>query len=299
MEAPRTTYENIEEIIKQELGINNLDDVFTEFDREPIASASLAQVHKAKLRSTGEIVAVKVQHRWIREQIPGDIKLVLLGSNMAKTIFKDDYKFGWIADEFQKNLPKELDFRLEADNCIECKKMFIKTPEVHIPKIYTDYTRARVLVMSYEPGIPINQVQKMVKEGYNLRTVASLTSQAFTKMIFEDGFVHADPHPGNLLVRKDDKGDLQLVLLDHGIYTKLSKETRHAYTELWRALLSQNDAQLKEASNRLGCPFYELFASVIVQRRYVEIMDTKNKMQLKSRLGTAIPGCDNSEEADA
>lgn len=103
----------------------------------------------------------------------------------------------------------------------------------------------------------------MVQEGYDLRTVASLCSQAFTKMIFEDGFVHADPHPGNLLIRKDQHGALQLVLLDHGVYTRLSTETRHAYTELWRALLSQNDQQLKESSTRLGCPFYELFASVI------------------------------------
>ena len=76
--------------------------------------------------------------------------MTVLGSDLAKKIFKDDYKFGWIADAFKTNLPKELDFRLEANNCMECEVMFNKTETVHIPKIYTDYTRARVLVMSFE-----------------------------------------------------------------------------------------------------------------------------------------------------
>jgi len=93
-------------------------------------------------------------------------------------------------------------------------------------------------------------------------------------MIFEEGFVHSDPHPGNLLVRKTKENTMQLIILDHGIYTQLTQETRHAYTEFWRAILTQNDAQLKDSSQRLGCPFYELFASVVVQRRYIDIMDS-------------------------
>ena len=76
--------------------------------------------------------------------------MTVLGSDLAKKIFKDDYKFGWIADAFKTNLPKELDFRLEANNCNECGEMFSKTDTVHIPKVYGDLTKARILVMSFE-----------------------------------------------------------------------------------------------------------------------------------------------------
>jgi predicted unusual protein kinase regulating ubiquinone biosynthesis (AarF/ABC1/UbiB family) len=82
-----------------------------------------------------------------------------MGSNLARVIFKDDFKFGWIAAEFEKKLPLELDFRLEAANCIECKEMFKKTDSVHIPKVYEQYTNPRVIVMSYEDGIPLNRVK--------------------------------------------------------------------------------------------------------------------------------------------
>ena len=100
------------QVIDEDLGL----DLFSEIDAEPIGSASLAQVHKARL-VTGEIVAVKVQHRWIKEQIPGDIKLTKMGSALAKRIFKDDYKLGWLVEQIEKKLPHELDFRSEAANC--------------------------------------------------------------------------------------------------------------------------------------------------------------------------------------
>jgi aarF domain-containing kinase len=204
---------------------------------------------------------VKVQHRWIREQIPGDIKLTVMGARFAKWLFKDDFRFMWLAEEFESRLPLELDFRLEAENCVKSKRLFKETPYVQVPTVYN--ATPRVLVMSFEKGYPINQVRKLNAEGYDLREVANLVSQTFAQMIFKDGFVHADPHPGNLLVTKDDKGKTKIVLLDHGVYTTLSEETRHAYTELWRSLISQDNDQLKQSSERLGCPYFELFASVI------------------------------------
>ena len=91
---------------------------------------------------------------------------------------------------------------------------------MHVPRVYEDLTSARVLVMSFEEGFPINQVRNMVHADIDLRKVANLVSLAFSQMIFKDGFVHADPHPGNLLVRKEN-GIHKLILLDHGVYTTL------------------------------------------------------------------------------
>ena len=108
-------------------------------------------------------------------------------------------------------------------------------------------------------------------------------------MIFKVGFVHSDPHPGNIFVRPkilaDGTQDLEVVLLDHGIYTDLDKDVRLSYTKLWRGMLTQNEKKIKEASIELGADFYELFTTMISGRQYEDVMDTKNAYKMKSRLG--------------
>ena len=98
MQAPRTDFADAKKIVELELG-KKLEDVYSEFNEKPLASASLGQVHKAKLRSTGEVVAVKVQHKWIKEQVPGDLRLIQFASDCAMTIFPD-FKYGWLPEEF-------------------------------------------------------------------------------------------------------------------------------------------------------------------------------------------------------
>lgn len=108
-------------------------------------------------------------------------------------------------------------------------------------------------------------------------------------MIFEKGFVHSDPHPGNMFVRKrkgaKNGSDLELVILDHGIYTTLPEETRLSYTKLWRGILSQDEIMIRESSKELGADFYELFAAIIVNRTYDDIMKKDKLAHTKSRLG--------------
>merc|ERR1712151_1060312 len=102
---------------------------------------------------------------------------------------------------------------------------------------------------------------------------ASVISQSFMHMIFREGFIHADPHPGNLFVRKLPDGDCQLVLLDHGIYTELDKEVRLNYTTLWRGILSQDETMIRESSHALGSDFHQLFTAMLVNRKYEDVMD--------------------------
>lgn len=116
-----------------------------------------------------------------------------------------------------------------------------------------------------------------------------MISETFNHMIYKEGFVHSDPHPGNLFVRpkvaKDGSNDLEIVLLDHGIYTKLDDEVRLSYTKLWRGLLTQDEKKIRDASKELGADFYELFSSMIVGRKYEDIMDPEQAYKTKSRLG--------------
>ncbi len=112
-----------------------------------------------------------------------------------------------------------------------------------MPKVYHEYTRERVLTMSFEEGIPVSHVREMHDLGINLKKLSSIISETFIYMIYEKGFVHSDPHPGNMFVRKkknpkNKNEDLELVILDHGIYTELPETTRLSYTKLWRGILS-------------------------------------------------------------
>lgn len=123
----------------------------------------------------------------------------------------------------------------------------------------------------------------------DLKRVARLISETFIHMIFEEGFVHSDPHPGNIFIRPktmpNGEKDIEVVLLDHGIYTDLTKETRLSYNKLWRGILTQNEIKIKQASKELGADFFELFTSMIVNRKYEDVMDQEKTYQMKTRLG--------------
>lgn len=234
--APTTPYADVKAVVEKELG-KPLSEVFTDFEEKPIASASLGQVHRAKLLSTGEPVVVKVQHRLIKAQVPGDLNIVQIAVDLGCALFPE-FKYQWLAEAFKRDLPRELDYHIEAANAERCRQMFQHDARVSVPKIYGEYTRDRVLVMSYENGTPVTHVKKMREQGIDLKELSNLISESFNHMIFREGFVHSDPHPGNLFARKTPAGKLELVLLDHGIYTELSQECRLAYVKLWRGILA-------------------------------------------------------------
>ena len=188
------------------------------------------------MRGSSQPVAVKVQHRWIKEQVPGDIRLTEIGVGIGCWIFPD-FKYQWLPEEFRDKLPRELDFKLEMLNSIRCKEIFKGSKTVFVPYCYEDLTKERVLVMSFEDGTSVQNVKQIHKMGYDLKQVSKIISQAFVHMIFKEGFVHADPHPGNILVRRNKQGGTEIVLLDHGIYTTLRNETRLGYAKLWRGIL--------------------------------------------------------------
>jgi len=127
--------------------------------------------------------------------------------------------------------------------------MFAGHPNVAVPKVYIDFTTERVLTMSFEKGISATNVKEMHAQGLDLKRCAKVISEAFVFMIFEKGFVHSDPHPGNIFIRPkimpDGSKDVEVVLLDHGIYTDLTDETRLSYNKLWRGILTQNEMKIK------------------------------------------------------
>jgi len=245
-DAPQSDYLSVSETIQQELG-GKPEELFSSFEKEPIASASLAQVHVAYERETGRKLAVKVQHQGLAETSQGDIDAVSFVTHAVAYLFPEA-DFRWLADEVAPNLPLELDFRNEARNAERCARNFACVDDVVVPDIAWTLTEKRVLTMSFEDGQNVTDIKYLEKHGLSNAGVSSLLSRVFCKQIFLDGFVHCDPHPANVLIRPhdDNSGRPQLVLLDHGLYRELDDEFRQRYSRLWYAIVMADVPVIRE-----------------------------------------------------
>jgi len=277
--AKESPFEDVRAQIEEASG-KKLEDMFVEFDRNPVSAASIAQVHIARLKN-GQKVAVKVQHRWLKEQCSGDIRVVNLLTHLAEVVFPG-FKYKWYGAELKKMLPKELDFLLEAQNAEKTKEMFQNNPNIRVPDIHYEYSSDRVLIMDYVEGIAVSKVKEIQEMGINLKDVAKLLNHCFSQQIFEFGHVHGDPHPGNLFIspQKDSTGRVKpvLTLLDHGLYQDLSENTRLQYSYLWKGILTRDETMIKDAAESLGVgQFYKLLAVMVAKKDFRDIMNQEEK----------------------
>lgn len=227
-EVPPFSFEEVQIIIEEELG-KPLNELFTEFDKNPLASASVAQVHQARLKD-GTNVAVKVQRPDIQERIEQDIVIMRYLARQANKRLPDlvYYNLEGIVDEFQRTIHKELDFSQEARNAERFRMLFEDDPHVYAPLVYRDYSTRRILTMEFIDGIKISDVLEAEKK-INGKVIADIGTRCYFKQIFDFGFFHADPHPGNLLVMKDNV----LCFVDFGMMGHLEQEFMENLAELF------------------------------------------------------------------
>ena len=215
--APKMDLDDINAVLYETFQADP-SEIFDDFEEEPLGTASLAQVHKAKLKESGEEVAVKVQHRYVKQHSFVDIYTMDFLVRVVNNVFPQ-FEFMWLAEEMRKNLPLELDFTQEGKNAEKVSKMYSNYDWLKVPKIYWPLTSDRILVMEYCSGGHIND-QDYIRQNQIDRTLLSKRVGAmYADMIFHHGFVHCDPHPGNVLVRKNKHGNDEVILLDHGLYT--------------------------------------------------------------------------------
>eukprot|EP00166_Cyanidium_caldarium_P006028 ctg_777.g365 len=300
--CPTQPLSEVEATLREDLGITSLTEAFAEFEPQPIASASLAQVHRARLRpdriheanasddgasAFPLVVAVKVQHRGLAEACQGDIATVQFLVTAAQRLFPGSFDYQWLVDEIRDNLPRELDFQLERCNGERCahqlhtvrdadgRERARPRPDVRVPQFLPQLSSHRVLTMSYEHGVPVHDVNGIQRLGLRLRDVAAVVNDVFTDQIFIHGFVHSDPHAGNILVRPrdDDASRPLIVLLDHGLYRELDDTFRLRYAALWQGIVGGDSRGIRTQALAMGVPEadVELFTSMLTTRSWREV----------------------------
>ncbi|KAK0410669.1 hypothetical protein QR680_005264 [Steinernema hermaphroditum] len=242
--APESKLDEVKRVVEESLNVPSCDDLFEFLDERPKGAASLAQVYEAKLIDTGERVAVKVQHPKVKPHSLIDIATMEFFVNIVDRLFPD-FRLMWLVDEVKRNLPKELDFLNEADNADRVRRMFAHLPYLKIPKIYRKYCSDRVLTMEFCDGFQIDDIRAIEEHNFDKHDICQKIGTLFSEMIFVNGYIHCDPHPGNVLVNKNSEGELDIVLLDHGLYATLQDDFRINYTKLWLALLKPDRDLIK------------------------------------------------------
>lgn len=241
------------------------DNIFSEFDYQPIAAASLAQVFRAKTKQ-GDDVAVKVQYIDLQKRFRGDVGTILFLQDIIAFVHKN-YNFGWIIRDLRRSLEMELDFIHEADNADRCAKDLQHFNYIHIPKVFRELTGKRVLTAEFiNDACKISDVESLHKKGINLKDVDKKLFEVFAYQIFTTGFVHADPHPGNVFVRKNRSGKTELVLLDHGLYETIPKTIRNDLCRFWEAIVLRDYESMKVYSDKLNVSDHKRFAEILLQR---------------------------------
>ena len=226
-----------------------IDEAFQSFETEPFAAASISQVHRAILPD-GTVVAVKVQRPGIREMIEKDLPLF---EKMAERIEKLSpearvYNPQAMVREFSIQIMKELDFTREGRNAEILAASLVEIPEIRIPKIYWDHSGDRVLTMDFLKGCRVDDVETIRSYGVDPVKIADAGFHAYILQIFRDGFFHADPHPGNLLVSREG----QLIFLDFGMVVLVRPERRKIFIKVLLAIVENDVDALVECLKNLG-----------------------------------------------
>ena len=201
---PAITYDAVKAIVERELN-GKIEDLFEDFKHEELATASIGQVHEAKL-ITGERVAVKIQKEGITDKIDLDIRIMKYVANRADKLNSDLRKINLpgIMEEFDRSIHKEIDYNNEFMNMQRIEMNFIDNPDVHIPATYGKYCTSKVLTMEFIDGTKLNDVYASTGDEFDKKLLAKTVLDSYLQQLFIDGFFHGDPHPGNLMILEDN-----------------------------------------------------------------------------------------------
>lgn len=288
-----TPLPELEVLFQHETG-KTFDEAFSWLDEKPLGVASLAQVHRACDRETGQILAVKMLHPNVERFSDIDMRMVTILVHWVKRVFPQ-FAFDWLADEMNKNLPLELDFRHEAGNSLRAQKDFAqyKSTCVYFPKV--PWVHKRVMAMEFVKGQRPDNLAFLAEHHIDRNRVSQELARIFSQMLYMHGFFHADPHGGNVLIRPRQPGsrsaeNFEIVLLDHGLYFEIDEELRANYARFWLSLISRSSPKVTRERRKyarlvgnIDDDLYPVLESAITGRSGLEGSDNKNPTGVKGK----------------
>lgn len=238
--VPPFPFEEVQATIEVELG-KKLEDVFQVFNEKPLATASIGQVHKARLINGKEVV-VKIQRPGVKELVYRDLAILSDGVNRAERYLKKQGVLNAmdLVHSFERSMHKELDYRTESRNLERFRKLYKDYTNFYIPKSFREYSTEKVMVMEFVSGCKISDVAQIRAWGLNPHKVAENGMEIYLTQIFEFGIFHADPHPGNVLVRKDGV----ICLLDFGMVGTLMKKDKFSFAGIFVGMAEGDAAKM-------------------------------------------------------
>ena len=247
-QVPPFSWDEVQEIIGAELG-GQVEELFASFSREPLAAASIGQVHRARLK-TGEEVVVKVQRPRIGTVIETDLEILadLAALAEARLEVARYYRLRDIVEEFSRSLKGELNYLLEARNGERFAAHYAREGKVAVPGVFWDYTTRRVITLEYLQGVKITDSEALVQAGFEPERLVSRLLEVYLHQVLEVGFFHGDPHPGNILVLPGGA----LAFTDFGLMGRLSDSLRREFISLLVAVIGRNPRGIVKSIVRIG-----------------------------------------------
>jgi len=276
-------FEQVRPVIEEYCG--PIDDAFQNFETEPFAAASISQVHKAVLHD-GTVVAVKVQRPGIAEEIETDLPLFLKMAERIEKLSPESrvYNPQAMVREFSIQIRKELDFTREGRNAETLAVGMADIPEIKIPRVYWKFTGERVLTMEFVEGCRIDDVDTIRSFGVDPVAIADIGFHAYIRQIFRDGFFHADPHPGNLLVSREG----QLIFLDFGMVVLIRPERRKIFIKVLLAIVEGDVDTLVECFEKLGLVIRQEDLDPLKDELYASLRDYQTYAISDFNVGSAM-----------
>jgi len=225
-----------------------LEEVFSSIDREPVASASIAQVHLATLKD-GREVAVKVLRPAVELEVAKDVALLETAAGLVERLSAEARRLKprEVVAEFARHLDEELDLMREAANASQLRRNFLASPLLAVPEVHWDYCSQRVMVMQRMSGIPVSHIAALRERGIDLRALGRAGVEIFFTQVFRDGFFHADMHPGNILVSTEGETRGKYIALDFGIMGSLTEVDKNYLAQNFLAFLNRDYRRVAQA----------------------------------------------------
>ncbi|MFO7646434.1 MAG: AarF/UbiB family protein [Desulfosarcina sp.] len=245
--VPPFSFSDVCRIIQQETG-RSVEELFAQVDAKPLASASIGQVHRARLKD-GDEVAVKIQRPGIRKIVEVDLEIMLHLATLAERHIEEltHHRPVKIVEEFARSIEKEMDYTLEATSMERVARSFLHDETIYIPKVYREITTQRVLTAELVDGTKISRLDQLDQNGFDRKLITRRGADILLTQIFQHGFFHADPHPGNLFVLPNNV----ICLIDFGMMGSVDRQTREIFVELVDAVVRRDEPRTTQVLLKL------------------------------------------------